>query len=44
MKRRSWKQAAKATRARIELKPHEISPVPIVGDGGIATSGLLADT
>lgn len=42
MTRRVWKQKTKVARTRIALKQYEISPVPIVGDGAIATRGLLS--
>ena len=42
MTRRASKRRIKATRARIPLRRYGTSPVPIVGDGGIATSGLLS--
>ena len=42
MSRRSWKQKTKTARARVTLRPHELLPVPIVGDGAVATRQVLS--
>lgn len=42
MNKRAWKQKTKTTRARVALNPHEISPVPIIGDAAVATGRVLS--
>lgn len=41
MIKRASKEKNNATRTRIAVRPHEIAPVPIVGDGAVATGRVL---
>lgn len=42
MDKRAVKQKTKTTRTRVTLKPREISPVPIIADGAVATRQPLS--
>ena len=41
MNKRAWRRLTRLTNARAP-KPHELAPVPIVGDGAIATEQVLS--
>ena len=42
MNKRAWRKKTKGTKARIAVRPQEITPVPIVNDAAIATGRLLS--